>query len=208
MKSIPGPWMMVLLAVILAGCSRTARDQDSASVSDSSTAVTSPKPQTPTQPRDCKLPTRPADLKACTRELHFDELELAGDQQRLRVCRGGTCRYGPLATIQPETSSYEGDLNTGRIIARMFLNRGERERYDKLGLAPGDTTYWWVQKSPSRNEGKSYYLTVSGDSLVKKSFTLEFQPYVGLAPRQALARWLWVEDDETTQGGCPSGTCK
>jgi hypothetical protein len=169
--------------------------------------VSPPKPQA-YQPRDCRLPTRPADLRACVRGLEFDTLSLVGDEQRLAVCRAGTCRYGPLAKIQPEESAYEGDLRTGRIIARMFLSRGEKDRYDKLGLAPGDTTYWWVQKDEGRNEGKSYYLTVSGDSLVRKSFIMHFTPYLGVAPRQALARWLWMEDDEKTQGGCPSGTCK
>lgn len=203
-----GPWMVVLLGGVCGGCNPTPRAQDSGRVPDTALTVAPPKSQAPTVPAACKLPSKPEELRACVRDLQFDELDVTGDEQRLMVCPAGKCSYGPLAKIQPEKSSYEGDLSNGRIIARLFLSRGEKNGYEKLGLAPGDTTYWWVQKLPGRNDGKSVYLTVSGETLVKKPFPLQFVPYRGSAPLQALARWLWVENDEKTQGTCPSGTCK
>jgi hypothetical protein len=207
MKSIPGPWMVVLLAGILGACGRNYRAQDSGTVPESANTVNPSKSQAAAVPPSCRLPTKPAELRRCTRVLEFDPLELAGDQQRLRVCKAGTCGYGPLATIQPEKRSYEGDLTDGRIIARMFLNPGEKDDYSKLGLTPRDTTYWWVQKDSGRSTGRSIYIRISGDTLVTAEDTLRFQPY-RLAPRQALARWLWAENDEKTQGTCGSGTCQ
>jgi hypothetical protein len=197
-----GPWMVVLLGMICGACQRNSPGQGGG---------TPPKDQALAAPPSCKQPTTPAELRACVRDLEFDTLELAGDEQRLMVCSAGKCSYGPLARIEPEKRSYEGDLSKGRIIARLLLDPGEKAGYSKLGLAPGDTTYWWVQKIPGRPDSKagpSVYFTISGDTLVKKEFTLQFQAYRDAAPTQALARWLWVEDDEKTEGGCPSGTCK
>ena len=210
-----GPWMVVLLGGVCGGCNPTPRAQDSGRVPDSTVAVAPPNSQAPTLLKGCKLPSTPEELRACVAGLEFEKLEVAGDEQRLMLdppCPG-KCRYGPLATIQPEKSSHLGreeDLSKGQIIAQLFLNKGEKIGYDKLGLAPGDTTYWWVQKLPGRSEGKSAYLTISGGKLVTKDkFTLRYESYRGAgAPKQALARWLWVENDEKTQGTCPSGTCK
>ncbi|HEV7365971.1 MAG TPA: hypothetical protein VGN76_09025 [Gemmatimonadales bacterium] len=207
MKSI---WV-ILLAGICVGCGRGSRDQDSGSVPDSAPPVTSPPSQTLILPRGCALPTRPEELKTCIADLKFDDLELAGDDQPLSVCRTGQCTQGPRATIQPEKSSHlyrEADLSRGRIIAKLFLNKDSKDRYDKLGMSPGDTTYWWVQKEMGDTLGQSYYLTVTAGRLVPKKFTLHFESYRGAPFKQALARWLWDPNDEKTQGTCSSGTCK
>jgi hypothetical protein len=120
-----------------------------------------------------------------------------------------------MATIQPEKHSHlwdrDKDLSEGRIIARMFLSKGEARPYNKLGLVKGQTTYWWVQKIPGQPDsaaGRSVYITISGDTLVKKEFTLRYEGYRAGTAKQALARWLWQPKDETTQGSCGSGTCR
>lgn len=208
MKSI----LVLLLAGICGACNRTPRAQDSGRVPDSALTVTPPKYQAPTAPKSCERPTKPEDLQKCVRGLEFDSLEVAGDEQRLSVCAAGQCSLGPLAKIQPEKSSYEGDLSEGRIIARLFLSKGKAEKngYEKLGLTPGDTTYWWVQRIAGlkdSSDGRSVYFTVSRGKLVEKGFPLKYKDYPGGA-KQALARWLWIPKDETTQGTCGSGTCR
>jgi hypothetical protein len=126
----------------------------------------------------------------------------------------GPCRYGPLAKIEPEKHSHllsEEDLKDGRIIARLFLRKGETARYGKLKLIPGRMTYWWVQKIPGRPDsaaGRSFYITGGAQRLeTTKERTLHFEPYRGQV-KQALARWLWEPRDETTQGSCGGGTCR
>jgi hypothetical protein len=210
-----GPWMVVLLGGLCGGCKPTPPAQDSGGVPDTALTVTPPDSQAPSRPTACKLPSNPEELVACRRGLEFEKLEVAGDEQRLMLhppCPG-KCTYGPLATIRPEKNSHLGreeDLSKGRIIAQLFLNEGEQIGYDKLGLSPGDTTYWWVQKVPGRSEGKSAYLTITGGKLVvKDTFTFRYESYRGAtAPGRALARWLWDANDEKTQGTCPGGTCK
>jgi hypothetical protein len=116
-------------------------------------------------------PSTPAALKACVEGLEFSTLEAAGDEQVLTIVENGqgsscpgsvdkgrSCRYGPLATIQPEVTSYElkyPALHEGRIIARLFVPAGEKAKYDSLALAPGATTYWWVQVTKSKREYES-----------------------------------------------------
>ena len=210
-----GHWLL-LLGGICSGCKPTARAPESDEGPDTTVSVTPRPDQAPPLPPACRRePKRAEDLKACADTLHFDSLEVAGDEQRLMVnppCPG-KCRYGPLATIQPERDAHlysEEDLKEGRVIARMFLSKGEKNGYKKLGLVPGQITYWWVQKVPGRkdgSDGRSVYFTATRAGLVKKEFPLKYESYGGAA-KQALARWLWDSKDEKTQGTCSSGTCK
>jgi hypothetical protein len=178
-------------------------------------------------------PSNTTQLRACLAVLDFDPLEAAGDEQRLTIfdtasgspgspCPPGvpdavrSCRHGPLAVIQPEINSYRysyNDLKSGRIIAKLFLRKDEKEPYEKLGLQPGDTTYWWVQKipgQPDNNAGRSVYITVTkqgSGGLLAKNYALQYVPHEGKF-KQALARWVWDPTDEKTQGSCSQGCCR
>ena len=149
-----------------------------------------------------------------------------------------TCRYGPRAIIQPEVDSWRvgySDLRRGRIIARMFIPEGEEQDYDSLGLARGTTTYWWVQVTASRAEfesadsgyslippdrgvqptghakkqvfGKSVFVSDRGGQIFKKERPLYYRRHPDEF-KQALARWVWDPDDETSQGSCSKGCCR
>jgi hypothetical protein len=163
-------------------------------------------------------------LRACLSGLEFDTLSLSGDEQPLmlrdkpsgRPCPGQkdptrSCRYGPRAKIEPEAHAHLQDaaaMQQGRIIARIFLLRGESETYPKFGLVPGDTTYWWVQHDGK--SGRSAYITRSStsDSVSTLLGTLEVYRRDSTAA-QALARWIWDLDDEKTEGSCGSaGSCR
>lgn len=177
-------------------------------------------------PSGCPANAAPSDttqLRACLDSLQFDTVAAAGDEQRLLVhdpghgaaCHGGdtthSCRHGPLAKIEPVIGAHERDtteLNEGRIIARLFLRSGETEPYPKLGLAPTDTTYWWIQRQ-SDTTAVSRYIRISGDSVVADSLqtiTIELHPpgYY----QQALARFIWDDADEKPQGPCGAGCCR
>jgi len=172
-------------------------------------------------------PDSPAELKACLLNTSFDTLESAGDEQPLLVventpgkrCPGVTdpslsCRYGPLAKIEPEAHSHlltEDQLSEGRIIARLFLRPGQTEGYKKFKLIPGATTYWWVQKIPGRpynDAGRSVYITtLDGRIAATTKYKLQYVRHYG-AFKQALASWIWHPKDEKTQGSCSQGCCR
>jgi hypothetical protein len=184
-----------------------------------------------------------AGLDACLAGLKFDSSPGAGDEQPLMVLdpiRGvpcprvadsvrykesGTqkaaeqspekkCRYGPIATIEPEKHAHrwsDGDLKKGRIIARLSIASGQTEGYEKFGLVPGGTTYWWVQKT-SHTGGRSVYISKvrgkEGDSLFVKERPLTIEYHSDYGGHKALAKWLWDPDDETSWGRCGDACCR
>jgi hypothetical protein len=194
-------------------------------------------------------PSTPAALKECVTKLGFDTLEAAGDEQPLTVVEKGggapcpgsmdttrSCRYGPIATIQPESTSHLqklAGLREGRIFAKLFLGPHHKVVYESLALVPGDTTYWWVQvtektdsglyaRSLRRGEdhdryskgdsvGVSIFISTArgehGDTLLMKQYPLHYVRHEKKF-KQALARWVWDPDDETTQGSCSQGCCR
>jgi hypothetical protein len=227
MKSVPRYWRLVLaigpLTILLMsvwmGCTR---ERQSAATSDS-------LPQLDKNCRPGQPPTTRDELEACKTGLAFDEEELVGDRQRLMVfdpgsgtgCPGArtiqNCRLGPLARIQPEVHSHLWPETTvareGRIIAQLSLADGERQGYPKLALVPGHTTYWWVQIGMDGREGRSFYVSDSvktdGTLYTVEHKGLNVQRYRTGSLRQAIARWLWLADDETTKGSCTaSSSCK
>ncbi len=124
-----------------------------------------------------------------------------------------SCRYGPLAKIEPVKGAElysDSALSEGRIIARMYLRAGETEPYPKMGLVPGDTTYWWVSTSPPtsifmhRDRAKADLRT---DLAVTKR-GLDRNPHSRGAFQQSFASWIWDETDEKANGGCGSACCK
>lgn len=230
-------WPVVtLLGVFSAACNGkqgsggTSSDslQQGTQVPESLTTVvdngdTLPPPRAP----DCP-PNRPpgtkGELEACTLGLKFDTLAEAGDQQRLLVvnqveglpCQDNParrCRYGPLAKIEPLKNAHKftaADIREGRIIARLSIQGGQ-EGYPKLNLVPGHLTYWWVQRDSSARGGKSVYVSdsiVQDRPMTSKPQVLDARDRPPGSFKQALARWLWVPDDEKAQGSCGSASCK
>jgi hypothetical protein len=186
-------------------------------------SVPYPNFQTMALPPGCPVNSQPTDtsqLRACLTGLEFDTTEIAGDEQRLMIrdagagprCHGDlfhACRYGPLAKIEPVKGAHtyaDSVLEQGRIIARMFLRAGETEEYPKFGLVPGDTTYWWVQIG----KDSSYFVhsVAQSDTVTAVGRPLERNPHEEGSFQQALARWVWVEDDEKANGNCGSSCCK
>ena len=176
-------------------------------------------------PSGCPSGTAPADtaqLTACLNGIEFDTTESIGDEQRLMVIGSGpgtglpcfgdsthTCRYGPLAKIEPVKGAQtysDTALAQGRIIARMFLRSGETEEYPKFGLVPGDTTYWWVNID---QDTSMFVHRVSGDpDLNTTERGLERNAHPEETYQQAFANWVWDETDERANGTCGSSCCK
>jgi len=178
---------------------------------------------------DCprgKAPQTKVELDACLGGFDFDSDSYAGDEQPLAVigtppgppCPGDpkhehTCRYGPLAKIEPLKVAHrysESDLRQGRIIARISIPKGEKEGYPKYGLQPGGVTYWWVQTDSTGRRGTSVYLTPTADGkfgTVKRPLIRELYDKSERV-LQAIARWIWSLEDETSQGHCGAATCK
>jgi hypothetical protein len=159
-------------------------------------------------------PTTPAEVKACASKLTFDEDELVGDEQRLMVhppCPG-SCRYGPLAKIEPVKGAQDysdDEMRQGRIIARLFIRKGDQERYLKLALVPGYMTYWWVQRDAAgRNRSLFISEAAEGTRALTAERPLEVEPYPRGTFTRAIAGWWWLEDDETAKGTCGSASCK
>jgi hypothetical protein len=211
-----------------------------------------PKPPDPESgcPRG-RAPETQAELKSCLNGAAFDYSYEAVDEQPLAVidtapgqpsptqaCPGDTtgsrltCRYGPLAKIQPLIGAQrysDEQLMEGRIIAKITVPSTEKEGYKKYGLVPGDTTYWWVKTDKSRRAGTSVFVTTSArggrleqvtrplirqldaDSTDKDSDPgakdSKYRPDKLPKWRRAIVRWLWSLNDETAKGKCGSGSC-
>jgi hypothetical protein len=124
-----------------------------------------------------------------------------------------SCRYGPLAKIEPALHAHEysdGDFRKGRIIARLSVRR-DQEGYPKLALVPGYMTYWWVQKDPRARSGTSLYIseaTVGNKLVMTPPRKLEVEEYAPGTFKQAIAGWLWLDDDEVSKGTCGGAVCK
>ncbi len=178
---------------------------------------------------DCprgRAPQTGVELQVCLRGFDFDTSTYAGDEQPLAVigtppgppCPGDpkhthTCRYGPLAKIEPLIGAQrysEPDLREGRIIARLSIPKGETEGYPKYGLQPGQSTYWWVQTDSTGRRGTSVFVTPArGERLAAVTRRLErYLEEKGRALKYAVARWIWSLEDETSQGHCGTATCK
>jgi hypothetical protein len=160
-------------------------------------------------------PSTRADLTTCLRNVDFDSVKGAGDEQRLMInppCPPGPCRHGPLAIIQPEKKSHQhtdADLQEGRIIAKLFLRPGQTQNYPKLGLYPGSVTYWWVHQT-SAGGGRSVYIRYdTGQHVMSAAVdtTFALDQHSNYEFKQALARWGWSDRDETAWGTCKRDAC-
>jgi hypothetical protein len=181
--------------------------------------------------REGEAPLSPDQLDQCLRGFSFDKRYEYSDEQPLTIIEKGgggppcpgdpdrkySCRYGPLATIEPVIRAHaysEEDLMEGRFIARITVPRGEPE-YPKYGLRPGAMTYWWVKTDSTGSAGDSYFITRAENgtiSHVRRDLVREpygdGTGYQDGKPNRALVRWLWTLDDETAKGQCGAASCK
>ena len=131
----------------------------------------------------------------------------SGDHQRLMVGRyPGSSRHGPLVAIQPNDSSIHVDrarLAAGFVVAR-FVNR-ETRSYPKLGILGNDTTYWFVDSLPS-GTWRSRYVSSRFTGVIVEDTTLVIHPSDTTHAR-SLARWVWMDSDETGWVTCTSAGC-
>jgi hypothetical protein len=195
-----------------------------------------PRPPTPPQPiAACKPgspPSSPTELDACLQGFAFDTAYEVGDEQPLTVMgvppgppcptdekKTRTCRYGPLAKIEPLIGAQnysEKDLREGRFIARLSIPSSEKEGYRKYGLQPGAFTYWWVKTDSTGTGGQSVFITMTKDRRISsvprplvRELYYEDKAYSKRARvGRASVRWLWTLDDETAKGQCGTATCK
>jgi hypothetical protein len=219
-SALLSPWQLVLRITLLSSVAGTLGI--ACNSENGGTRQIEPVAPYANLPDGCPANAKPStttQLHACLQGLVFDATETVGDEQRLMVigsgpgtglpCAGNpdhNCRYGPLAKIEPVMGSQtytDSALGEGRIIARMFLRDGETESYTKFGLAPGDTTYWWVHTG----KDSSYFVRDSSGNLAAVGRPLERTPHPE-AFQQALARWIWDPNDERSNGTCGSSCCK
>jgi hypothetical protein len=171
-------------------------------------------------------PKTPAEWNACIKGLAFDSDSEYSELQPLTVigdpggspCPGDpkkTCRFGPLAKIEPLVGAHklsERELREGRIIARISIPSTEREGYEKFGLQPGQTTYWWVRTDASGTGGKSIFVTQTRDGKIEgkpvERPLRRYKYHEGEELRRAMAQWIWTLEDETAKGTCGTASCK
>jgi hypothetical protein len=217
-------------ALAIFGLSTACRSSDRVRQSSGSidTTDTSGMTDRDTLPTGCpanRPPKNRKELDTCVGGLKFDTEGVVGDEQRLLLVdttgRVGTpcpydtrqrCRHGPLAKIEPAVGSIgytDDDLKHGRFLARLFVRRGEKG-YPKLALTPGDTTYWWVQTDNTGERGRSLFISQAtlGDSLVSRAESLTVERAGAGSFKRAMARWHWLDWDETGKGTCTgTSTC-
>jgi hypothetical protein len=202
-----------------------------------------PKPPNAPEPAEnCpkgRAPGTERELSACLQNITFDAAYEVSDSQPLTIidssgsgglsCPGDApgsrlrCAYGPLAKIEPVIGGHlysDKELMEGRIVAKLWIPGSETKKYPKYNLAPGDSTYWWVQTDSSRQAGSSVFILRSGRVVVPSApRPLHREPYeeanfkgsgLDYSARKfwrAAARWIWTLIDETAKVKCGSGSC-
>jgi hypothetical protein len=201
-------WFPLVVACIAAVACRSK--DGPVKTPDSGDATQATHSMAPQPGKDCPKGAPPSDtiqLNACLEGIEFDTVPALGDEQRLMI---PIKRYGPLAKIEPVINSHEyskDELREGRIIGRFFARDGEKG-YPKLGIVAGQVTNWWVQLDETGRGGRSVYITMNkAGVLSQKEDALHVQEHPGRF-KQAVARWVWYENDEKGQGTCGQACCK
>ncbi len=137
------------------------------------------------------------------RRLDFDTLSGVGDQQRLMLGRcDSSCRYGPLATIQPYRNTHRirsVQQDSGVIIARIISDSA----YPKFNIQGRDTVYWWVRM----RKGDSVSVFASTAGVPARVSDLKTTLHTRGTYNRALARWVWTNRDEEAWVTCDGGRC-
>jgi hypothetical protein len=185
----------------------------------SSTAGMRSAPPRATVAVDSMEPALRARIEELVRGVAFDTFPGAGDQQPLTVGKCPNCGFGPMARIEPEVNAYRNtpdSLAKGRIVARL-TNLDKTRGYDKLGLPPGGTVYWYVERTPKVSRSVLYpdlsarARTRAGARAVLD--TLIFEEHVaegargGHSWKQSVSRWLWSDEDDGAWASCVSNGC-
>jgi hypothetical protein len=138
--------------------------------------------------------------------LRYDTVPGVGDQQRLMLdppCPG-TCRYGPLARIEPVVGAPASQIEAGRmyLIAR-FVNQ-DTIPYPKLGMPAGGTAYWFVYRTDGGELRARIVTALTTEPVLDGPVTLEThdQRFTRMT-----ARWSWSDDDEGGWGSCVRNGC-
>lgn len=153
----------------------------------------------------------PAVVLAYARAQNF--VPVSGDSQRLMLGAScpETCRYGPLARIDPVAGTFlldSAQLAAGRILARVV--NADTIAYPKFNLGPRDTVYWWIDR-PQEGGGYRSVLISSRPGAKVAYDSLRIHPYpdraAGFQWKQAQARFLWRDQDEGLWIACAVSQC-
>lgn len=145
-------------------------------------------------------------LLTTARAQTFDTSYSVGDEQRLMLgTYASGSSHGPRMRIQPNAASHSAtraQLAAGFVVAR-WINR-DSIAYRKLGSVGGDTTYWFVDSIPAG--WRSRYISTSYPDSMVVDDSLVIHPR-SPAHLQSLARWVWLDDDETGWVTCTTTGC-
>jgi hypothetical protein len=137
----------------------------------------------------------------------FDTNPGVGDEQRLMLGKcPRDCRYGPRAQIQPHLATAyatEASPDSQVIIARII--NFDPTPYTKFNLHGRDTVYWAIGTGRGGRPVSIFYSTAPGVAPFVSD--LDFENHDVPAYRQALARWVWDDRDESAWGTCDGGRC-
>ncbi|MGH7751609.1 MAG: hypothetical protein ACREN5_02235 [Gemmatimonadales bacterium] len=149
-----------------------------------------------------------AAIDVAVRSAAFAGYPQAGDRQRLML---GTCparcRYGPLVRIEPEGRSWtvpRDSLARGRVVARL-INEDPRQGYPKFALGPADTVYWWVDSVPTGRWRSIFKSSRPGARAIVAG--LQVDHHATQKWYQALARFVWSDEDEQSWVTCTKNGC-
>jgi hypothetical protein len=215
------PW---LGAVVLTGMALSCRSQQDQATSGvpaggarGNPCFCDTTPPTPAPPFGGRVDSVPREsLQVYIGMLHFVEDPEAGDRQALMVgSYPGAAHYGPIAHIQPERGNFlipNHQLARGSIVSRI-VNEGT-EPYPKLGLLPKGTTYLWVEVDSVKGGGRAIFIEADSTGAIDSVRvgnpleTTEANMHAVFRPVQALARFIWTDDDEVAWSTCGSKCCK
>ncbi len=144
--------------------------------------------------------------------LRFSQDAGSSDQQRLLVGSYPSGHYGPLATIQAESTTVTltlAQLDSGRVIGRI-LNQ-DPDSYPKFGFMPHSVTYWWVDRRGKDTTGWRSVM-ISMDSASRRVLNISeraliVETHYEYLYQRALARFLWSDRDEQLWVSCTSSGC-
>lgn len=208
-----GPWLgAAMLTGVWLGCARS----DSGETATQRQPMTGQETVLPTPAPTFGGPVDSAtnqDLQGYIGALHFVTDPEAGDRQALLVgSYPDSAQYGPIARIEPEKGNFKippSQLATGTIIARI-INEGTQP-YPKLGLLPRGTTYVWVEVDSATGQGRSVFVeldSTGGVSSVHPARLTTNQNHPDFRAVQALAKFVWTNQDEEAWSVCGAKCCK
>jgi hypothetical protein len=145
-------------------------------------------------------------LVTYAQRLPYDTIPGLGDQQRLMLdppCPG-TCRYGPLALIEPVVGTPAPDIVTGRMYLIARLVNKDTIPYPKLGMPASGTAYWFVYRTDAGELRARIVAAPTASPMLDGPVDLEIHDR---RFTRMTARWHWSDDDEGGWGSCVRNGC-